>query len=263
MVCRSVATLGPVSEPSNPGNGPTFPQLLDASWRRWLFLAAFVAAVPVPIIFIAIGREQGAWIAVLAGVVGMLLTRLDDVESFALGPLKAQMRKEIERAKDATERANATVEQLRRLALALAGPTLSTTLVTPRFSAGPSPDQYAARDQIVAELRALGVPERDIDRALVRWNRGAEMDHQDAIYSAARAVFADDPTAVTKLASLGEHVNNTRLRLSRGEAVPAEEFFKLVREVGLDVPGVTEAIADLAHFQKHRALRRPDVFPGR
>lgn len=237
--------------------------MLSTRWRFWLFISAFFVAVPLPAILVICGRREEVWTLVLAGVSGMLLTRLDDLKSFALGPLKAEMESQIAKAKVATDRANATVDQLRRLALALSRPTLATALTTPRFNRGPSLSQYEGRDEIVTSLRDLGASEAEIEASLTPWRRGAEMDHQDAIYSAVRGAFGSDTTKNSAVSSFGTELNKRRDLVSAGFPVPASDFSALIAAAGLNAPGVIEAIDDLAHFQRSGSPRRPSVFPGR
>lgn len=111
------------------GDGASTRPLFGDRLATPLFLTAFLVAVVAPAVLVALQRDQGAWILVLAGVAGMLLMRLADVESFALGPLSAKLRRQIAQAKEVTERAAVTTEQLRQLALAVATPAL-TALIT-------------------------------------------------------------------------------------------------------------------------------------
>lgn len=68
------------------------------------------------------------WLALLIGVCITLLSRMDDIAEFSLGPLKARMTEKIEEA-------DAVVVQLRRIAAALAEVTL-TDLMASNFMGG-------------------------------------------------------------------------------------------------------------------------------
>lgn len=224
------------------------------------YAAAFVVAVVIPAILVCFGRDQGAWILVLAGVAGMLLTRLGDVESFVLGPLSAKLRNQIRKAEQATKEAEVTQERLRSLAAAIALPTLRS-LRTLRVGSGPNLAQYSSKDEIVAQLRAVGAAPELIDEVCLDWLRGADMDHLDYVLDEIReAVTASGKTVDPQ----DDWPQTMRLRglIAKGECFPLGDLTELADSWGGRTEKVSEAIKDFAHFLTNRALRRPTVFPG-
>lgn len=75
-----------------------------------------VVGVPTLAFF---GKSTAAGLFLLAGIVAVLVGRLHLVEELTLGPLKARLRASIEEA-------NATLQQLRGLALGLAEARVET-----------------------------------------------------------------------------------------------------------------------------------------
>ncbi len=232
--------------------------LFSPFWRRALFSAGFAVAVPIPAIFVGLGRVDGAWVLVLAGTAGMLLTRLGDVKSFALGPLKAELETQIIRAKAAADIASATTEQLRNLAVALAAPVFSTTLSTLNYH-GPREPRYQQKEAIVRQLRDLGVPEHDILGATVAWRRWAELDHQERIINAMNKTLSERGRWPENFMLVGQEVSKLRAAASPDQGITAAAFSALAQRLGLQTQEADEFILDYEHFKKTDALRRPEV----
>jgi L-fucose isomerase-like protein len=224
--------------------------LLPPVWRRGLFLCAFMVAVPVSAVLSVLGWGN-PWACVIAGAVGILLTRLDDLESFALGPLKAQLKRQVQEAEAATGRANATIKQVQRLAQALARPILlSHPLVSMRIGAPmPLAERLAIRNAIVAELKNLGVSDRVIADSEITFRRGAEMDLADDIYEAARNEIGLATTEQKRLEAIGSLVTQHRQELKLGRTIPASVFGEAAATQGIDAVSVRAAIEALATFQ--------------
>src|SRR5437879_1322551 len=84
-----------------------------------LFWAGIIFTLLAPVVIgVYFQNSSSAWIAVTCGVFVTLMAKIDDLVEFSLGPLRARMRETISEA-------NATIEQLRKVAATSARATLT------------------------------------------------------------------------------------------------------------------------------------------
>ncbi|MBS0538953.1 MAG: hypothetical protein JSR47_09370 [Proteobacteria bacterium] len=128
-------------------------------------------------LFAFLGKNAAASCVLVAGIVAVLVGRLHLVEELALGPLKARLRASIDEA-------NATTQQLRSVAIALAEASL-TDLMSGNFFDGMSLHRrFEMRDIIVKSLVELGLTQSDIQNASRTWNKGIQVTYHRAIRNA-------------------------------------------------------------------------------
>lgn len=184
----------------------------------------------------------GAGAMLVAGLVAILVGRLDHVEEFALGPLKARLRASIAEA-------NATVQQLRAVALGFAEASL-TDLMAGNFMDSMSLRQrLAVHDVIVKALVDLGVSQQDVQKVSADWNKGICLTYGRAIRKVLPNPDADARTAYDALSKFDEW----------REATP-DEIQSFVDQRGLNTPNVAAWIDDYRHFLRTKEIRRLDEF---
>jgi hypothetical protein len=194
--------------------------------------------------------EVGTALASAAiGVVAFLMVRLNEVAEFSLGPLKARMRESIAEA-------NATVAQLREVALAL-GRSGLTTLGADQFMDGMSQStRLAMHDQIIGALVSIGATPGDLNRATTEWRQCLAMRYHRIIVDTAQptTVGEQQRAAKTKLESLAHY--------STWEMATPQRYLEVLAEFGLLRPEVKEWVADYEHLLKTSTLQRRDEFIG-
>jgi hypothetical protein len=125
-------------------------------------LIAYVMAAPI-IATLLFKRAAPAYVFVVAGAVGLLFTRLPDISSFELWGLKATLERQIAKAE-------VTIEQLRKLAAAIAKANLTEIAMQGQMLINLKTEgKFEIRDRIIGALKEIGVSESDIRDAQFIW----------------------------------------------------------------------------------------------
>jgi hypothetical protein len=131
-------------------------------------LGAFIVVfLPVPLTVFSGSATVGAF-CFISGTLAVLFSKLDVLDEFSLGPLKAKLR-------IAIDEANATVDQLRSLGCELSDAILSQLVSSEMQGMFDSKAKYALRDRIVACLRTIGANEQQRLEAQHGWRKGISM----------------------------------------------------------------------------------------
>ena len=128
----------------------------DDAWQKWMFRCAFIFTFLAPSVAALSSAVPGV-ITTFAtiGIAGMVLTRLSDFVSFEGFGLKAQLQSKIDEA-------NATINQLQELALAVAEPVITNLAIQGHFVQLKYLDRYSMRESVNKLLSNIGVEKTDI-----------------------------------------------------------------------------------------------------
>ncbi|MEO7037280.1 MAG: hypothetical protein ABI548_25225 [Polyangiaceae bacterium] len=167
---------------------------------------------------------------------------------------EAEMNEAVDRANTATEKAYATLEDLRGVSRSLG--KISATMIARLglFDALPNPQKLALFEELAVALAKLGI-QADLDGVgrplleIVRLHHVFKL--RDALYKAAEK--ADPSTAadfLTQLSPLADQHN-----------VPNPAFCRdLVVRLRHESAEIADALSDYEYFEKHRELRRSEVW---
>jgi len=134
--------------------------------NKFLFYAGalIVVFLPVPVAILT-GSAANGGLCFLSGTLSVFFSRLDSLEEFSLGPLKAKLRRAIDEA-------NATVEQLRDLGCQLSDAILSQLVSSEMLGVHDSKDKHVLKGRIISCLTDLGVSSTQKEQAQRGWKRG-------------------------------------------------------------------------------------------
>ncbi len=170
--------------------------------------------------------------------------RLPDLAELGIGPLKAKLEREVREAA-------ATVEQLKSIGAVLGKTVLGVLAGEGRMGGMSFPEKLALKEQVVAELTALGLTPEQIRQACSAWVTYIKFDHAHRIY---RAV---PPVGRAMAPGLRELLQGTQVI-----ATP-EEWRTATKHHGLLLPEVEEAIVDYEYYVAKEELRRPELWKKR
>ncbi len=209
-------------------------------WGTWITRCLLGYTVLAPTIAVICGNNTGATILGAVGAATLLLTRLSDIQKFALFGLKAELR-------DAVREANATIDQLRDLALSLAEPNLNYmamhNVMLMRLT---SRTQYENKEKIVTALRKLKIPESKIQEASSLW---VTITLRKMSY-----------TMLHRLQELKIDAKfNDEVRLTDGQPSPAATLKAFFATNGINDPKLLQLLSDYDHLARTGELRRPEV----
>lgn len=188
-------------------------------------------------------RTSAAFAILLTGVVAVLVGRLHHVEELALGPLKARLRQSIDEA-------NATIQQLRALALALGEASLTDLMAGNFFDSMSLRQRFAVHDVIRRSLLDLGLSERDVQKASANWNKGIAVTYHRAI----RATLPKELDVKIR------NEFNEMLKFEDWQAPTPDALDAFMRTHGLLTDEAVAWIEDYRHFERTRDIRRLDEF---
>lgn len=181
------------------------------------------------------------------GFAAFLMGRIHDVAELSLWPLRAKMRESIAQA-------NATIAELRQVALAL-GRTGLATLGADQFMDGMNQStRFAMHDQIVNALLSTGATSNEMSKATTEWRQCLAIRYHRIIVDTAlpQPRDAKEQTARNKLESLVD--------FSKWEAASPERYREVLAEFDLLKPEIKEWISDYEHLLKTGTLTRREEF---
>jgi hypothetical protein len=192
---------------------------------------------------------HAAWIAALCGAVMLVLANPERLAEISLGPLRARMQEKIAEAV-------ATVEQLREIAATMANVILSDLMAGQFIWGMTSAKRIELHDQLICDLKKIGVSQSQIDIAETEWAKG-----MGVLYHNKLRKMLDKNLAGSGLneADIGKEFNSLARKDTRSASLPDdyEAFFK---KYGLLTSDTTTWIADYRHFLKTKEVRRTNEF---
>lgn len=215
---------------------------------------AFTLLAPV-VIGVYFQDSSSAWIAVTCGVFVTLMAKFDDLVEFSLGPLRARMRETISEA-------NATIDQLRKLAVTSARATL-TDLMAGNFMDGTSlRTRLDLHDQFIDTLRRIGVPDLEIKESDEMWRKGIGIIYHRAV----RKLLKEQLSQLQAESDAGKALRQTLddfqdlLDFESWTAPSPERIENFLKDRNANNKENAEMVSDYRHFLTTGEIRRRDVF---
>lgn len=212
------------------------------SWPKWVTALLLAYTIAAPTIAVSLGNNGGAAILAAAGAAALLLTRLHDITKFTLFGLKAELR-------EAIGDAQATTEQLRKLAVSLAEPSLDYMamhgVALKELSFG---TQYANKQKIITALRELKVHDEKIREISSLW---IEVTLRKLSNVIVQKLMAIDQTAANGFAQ--------KIRLDDGNAATPDAIRAYFQKSNITDPEILELLDDYTHLAQTGEVKRPKV----
>lgn len=185
---------------------------------------------------------------VLAGLLVVFLSRLDEIEIFEVLTLKVKLQRELTLAQQ-------TTEQLRQLAVGFATPLISNMAVQGQWL-GEIP--YAERLKMVQDirssLRSVGVPENEVEYATTGWKRMSRLAICRAI---SEQIFQQSLQGEMEVYLCGEL--QKRLIASTAKASRAEiDEFLTKNNCGSISSELAFWLGELEYFDEHGKIKRSE-----
>lgn len=223
---------------------------------RFLYWIAIIWTLLVPVcISIFLERAAASWIALVSGAFVVFVSRLEDVAELSLGPLRAKLHAKIEEA-------NATIEQLRHVALTAAEATL-TDLMAGSFAGGiTGAKRFEVHDKVIASLQQIGADVAQIEEAKSDWNKGISLIYHRAIKDAVgRRIEPSkiNPAATDEMRQAEKKLQDL-LDFENWTVPTPSQIQEIVEELDVGSEEVSEWIDDFRHFLKTGEIRRRDEF---
>lgn len=226
--------------------------------RRWwqgpLLGIGCLYTLTAPLFLIQQGKTaMEASIALLAGLIVVLASRVNDIVSWKLGPLQAQLRETIREG-------TATINQVRELAVVQAKVALSRLMVGYFYWDTVS---LAARldmhDEVIGNLRALGLSDDQIAAADEVWRINIGKVYANRICKILKKQGDLHSELKSRSAELVEQVNET-VKSSSSLALMRDGIEQVLQEAKLDFPETLEWANDLRHYEATGKIGRKERF---
>jgi hypothetical protein len=230
-----------------------------SNWKQIALVvgASFTLVAPL-VVGLQTGNTSLAVVVAACGAFVAMLARLDDLVELSLGPVKAKMLATLQEA-------NATVDQLRALAVVSAAAQLaSLSEAFFGWANGNRARLVHLAGEIIDSLRQLGVSEAEIATAVDPWRRSMScVYHRYVKAYVSRAdrrpgVTFSEPAQAAALAELKSAMDFD----TRSAASPAKLREILARH-GMLTDDMREWLDDYDVFLDTGAIRRPAVFGDR
>lgn len=224
--------------------------------RVGLFWAGVIFTLLLPVaIGVYFQDSSRAWIAVTCGVFVTLMAKFDDLVEFSLGPLRARMRETISEA-------NATIEQLRKLAVTSARATL-TDLMAGNFMDGTSlQTRLDLHDQFIETLRKIGVPELEIKESDEMWRKGIGIIYHRAVRKLLKEQLSQHQADSDAGKALRKTLDDFQdlLDFDSWTAPSPERIERFLKDRNSSSRALEEMVSDYRHFLATGEIRRRHVF---
>lgn len=137
------------------------------------FGIAFTIVAPIVIALHFQSLELAA-LSAGCGVFVTLISRFDELSELSFGVVRARMREKIDEA-------NATLDELRQIAVVISDAILSQIMMSAFWGGMPIAKQFQVHDKIISTLSKIGVDEQQIQSSLKYWNIGVKIRYRNAI----------------------------------------------------------------------------------
>tara|TARA_R110002072_G_scaffold280360_2_gene442667 strand:- start:53 stop:727 length:675 start_codon:yes stop_codon:yes gene_type:complete len=211
-----------------------------------------VITVVLPSIFGFMEKPTEMGISLVACAIALSFLNLDKIQRFKGAGFEAEMKK-------AVDEANATVKQLRTVALTSVEAAL-TTLMSSSFLGGTNLEtKIKIQDQLINSLKEIGISDADINKTSERWHRGVGM----IFFRGIKKCLREDKKSY---ASESEHrvvLDDVKEKLNpdRSWNVPSSAEIRAFIELKAHMtPEIEELLKDYEHYEKTKTFRRQNVF---
>ena len=223
---------------------------------NYLFWFGIVFTLIAPIVIgTGFGDHSTSWVAALCGAFVTFVAKLESVAELSLGPVKARMREQLKEA-------NATIKQLRDIAVTAADGTL-TNLIAGAFMGGMSLEKrLEIHEKVIESLKEIGASDKQIDRAEIDWRKGISIIYHRAIRNAveSRSHPSKINTEATKEQKEAGKELQDALEFEHWKTPTPEEIRNILRKHNVESSDAEKWISDYEHFLETNEIRNKDDF---
>lgn len=188
------------------------------------------------------GKELAATISIVAFSFGLVFLNLDKFSKFKGAGFEAELR-----LKDAVTDAYAAIDELKKVALNVAEPTISLLAVSGPFQYLPLKYKLEYANKISKTLQELNVSEEETELVLSSLYDRVEEEHKRKILVRLNKELDDDSKIFSTIDDL------------KLEDWEINQVIKIAEENNIDV---SAELADYKFFIKNKTLRNPDDWQG-
>ena len=215
----------------------------------------FILVVPV---YIGVSRKTPSstvWAIVVCGALVIFMSKIEIIQEFSLGPLKAKM-------KDQIREADATIKQLKEISAVSSEATL-TNLMAGSFMAGMTLEKrLELHDKIIGSLKEIGVSQYQIDKVESDWGKGISIIYYRTIKNAVeqrKNPNEINPAASEEAQKAGHEIENL-LDIKNWAAPTPQQIRNVIEKYNIKSPEAEEWIRDYEHYLKTGEMRNREKF---
>lgn len=218
---------------------------------------AFASVVMIVLaMYLAItGKPKEMALIIIACSICIAFLNIDSIQRFKGAGFEAQMR-------DTIKEANATVDQLRKLAAASTESTLTTSMAGNFFDGTTLETRVALHDKLVKTLVDLGVPKKQIDESRAMWKKGVGVIYHRGIRYRLLGKHLNSPSGVVASPDAIQAAKEIQdmLRFETWDAPSSKTIRAFLKNKKLITSEITSLLDDYAHFEKTGNLQNRDLF---
>jgi hypothetical protein len=211
-----------------------------------------IAPFAVKVIF---DVQSMVWVTFLIGMFVTFMSKFDKLAEFSLGPLTAKMR-------DKIKQAEATVDQLQKLALTTTEATLTDLIAGSFMGSMTLKKRIHLRNKLVQTLKDIGVPNDKINGVQSDWRKGISLIYhrnirwRAACYKDSHQINTDAPEANKKA---GEEIEAS-MDFSEWSAPSPAKIREILNKHKIKIEKVDKWVADYEHFLDCGEINNIDEF---
>lgn len=222
---------------------------------NWISITCLFSTVAFAAILGLLGKPTEMGIMVVACAICLAFLNIDKLQRFKGAGFEAEMKK-------AVDDANATIEQLGNVAAMSAKATL-TSLMASNFMSGTTlKTRLDLHDQIISNLREIGVSEGKIDEADEMWRRGIGIIYHRGIrHKLDDRKKSNQPNdeAKKKVLEVSEEFQNL-IKFEEWQAPSSSEMKAFIGRKGIMDQEIVDLIDDYSHFETTGNIKRRELF---
>ena len=207
-----------------------------------------IAGISVPTYLIIENRGAGATLIALVCIVMLIAILFRNIAELKLAQLYIRM-------SDTVQKAEVTIEQVRRGMSAIIEPLLNEAATSefPFYEGGSFDQKYVYYRELVAVLREIGATDAEIAQTTRTWRELARHKLVTLIYY----------ELATELGlSIDNGKRDERIKITIRENMTANQIHTSIVTAGLNLgSAATEWLAELEHFERTGEIRHPDRVP--
>ena len=218
-------------------------------WLRKLAIGLGLSGVVAgPVILALIENPHVGWASMVAGLVLIIASRIEDIVEIGFGTFKARLERRVADVEDA-------MNAVRELARSNARMTLDLVQFSGRFDGFPEEDKERVLENTRSLLIELGVEQQEIDATEVGWHAAVEFDY---------AIWATGNSRVPKDLD-SNHVSDWNA-LREGGIVgrrTPQDIRAFFQRLEILTPERENILKDYEFYIENRHHRRPEAWRNR
>lgn len=223
-----------------------------------------ITGISVSIMFVCVmifgfyGKPTEMGLIIVAGSISIAFLNIDRIQKFKGGGFEAEMRE----ANEVVEKANDTIEQLRKLAASLVESDLVVLMGGNFISSTTLSKRLEVHDSLISSLEEVGVSKQQIEKADKMWRKGVGVIYLRGIICCLgeqKEISTINFDASLKAREASDQLHRL-LDFNNWDAPSSKEIKEFIESKSLMTQQLSDLIDDYAFFEKNGAIQRRDVF---